>query len=107
MRQDPISWDKLLELPVAPVNQVLVLVLVLDLCHLTIGAPPDFITTTVHLLWMKHEAKVLTGKLNHIAFGVPWLEFVLGNICPLLPAALCLSNSHSSRPAHPSVRPSM
>ena len=38
LRQDPISWDKLHELLIAPINQILGLVL--DLCRMTTGIPP-------------------------------------------------------------------
>ena len=46
--QDPISWDKLLELTITPGDHVLGLVL--DLHCLTIGAPPDLIAAMVHFL---------------------------------------------------------
>ena len=88
LRQDPISWEKLHELLVAPTNRILGLVL--DLCSMTIGMPPEFISVTIALLsstWGAHcrtfkvrEAEVLTGKLNHIAFRAPWLKYLLGNI---------------------------
>lgn len=42
LRQDPISWEKLHELLVAPNNRILGLVL--DLCSMTIGMPPEFIS---------------------------------------------------------------
>jgi hypothetical protein len=48
LHQDPISWDKLHELLVAPVNQILGLIL--DLRRLTVGIPPDFIAGTIMLL---------------------------------------------------------
>jgi hypothetical protein len=77
LHQDPISWDKLHKLLVAPVNRILGLVL--DLHQMTVGIPPDFIASTITLLrtaWGPHrrsfkaeEAEELTGKLNHIAFG--------------------------------------
>jgi hypothetical protein len=81
-RQDPISWEKLHKLLVAPINRILGLVL--DLHCMTVGAPPEFIATMVTLLgttWGSHcctfkvkEAKELTGKLNHILFSAPWLK---------------------------------
>jgi hypothetical protein len=88
LRQDPISWDKLHELLIAPVNRILGLVL--DLHRLTVGTPPVIIASTINLLrttWGPHrhslkvkEAEELTGKLNHIAFGALWLKYLLGNI---------------------------
>jgi hypothetical protein len=100
--QDPISWDKLHELLIAPVNRILGLIL--DLRPMTISTLPDFITGTINLLrttWGPHrrsfkvkEAKELTGKLNHVAFGAPWLKYLLGNIYSSLAAALRLNKSH-------------
>jgi hypothetical protein len=105
LRQDPISWDKLHELLVAPVNRILGLIL--DLRRLTVGIPPDFVAGTIALLrttWGPHrcsfkakEAEELTGKLNHIAFGAPWLKHLLGNIYSSLAAALRLNKSHLVR----------
>jgi hypothetical protein len=105
LRQDPISWDKLYELRVAPVNKILGLTL--DLWNLTAGTPSDFVSATITLLrmaWGPHrrsfkakEAKELTGKLNHIAFSAPWLKFLLGNIYSSLATALRLNNSHLIR----------
>jgi hypothetical protein len=46
--QDPISWDKLHELLVTPVNWILGLVL--NLRRMTVGTPPDFVMSTINLL---------------------------------------------------------
>jgi hypothetical protein len=102
LRQDPISWDKLHELLVAPTNRVLGLVL--DLRRLTVGMPPEFISATIALLgstwgahcrtFKVHEAEELAGKLNHMAFGAPWLKYLLGNIYASLAVALRLNNSY-------------
>jgi hypothetical protein len=105
LHQDPISWDKLHKLLIAPVNRILGLVL--DLCRMTIGTPPDFVASTINLLrttWGPHrhsfnvkEAEELTGKLNHVAFGAHWLKDFLGNIYSSLAAALRLNKSHLIR----------
>ena len=53
--QDPISWDKLHELLVAPVNWIIGFLL--DLRRMTVGTPPDFIASTINLLratWGPH-----------------------------------------------------
>jgi hypothetical protein len=102
LRQDPISWDKLHKLLVASVNRILGLVL--NLRQMTVSTPLDFIAGTITLLqttWGPHrcsfkvkEAEELTGKLNHIAFGGPWLRYLLGNIYLLLAAALHLNKLH-------------
>jgi hypothetical protein len=105
LREDPISWEKLHELLVAPNNRILGLVL--DLCSMTVGTPPEFISATIALLsstWSTHrrtfkvrEAEELAGKLNHIAFKAPWLKYLLSNIYASLAAALRLNNSHLMR----------
>jgi hypothetical protein len=102
LHQDPISWDKLHELLVAPVNRILGLVL--NLRRMTVSTPPDFVTSTITLLrttWGPHgrsfkvkEAEELTGKLNH---GAQWLRYLLGNIYSSLAAALRLNKSHLIR----------
>jgi hypothetical protein len=46
--RDPISWEKLHELLVAPINCILVLVL--NLHRMMVGALPELIVTTVTLL---------------------------------------------------------
>jgi hypothetical protein len=105
LRQDPISWDKLHKLLVAPVNQILGLVL--NLRQMTVGTLQDFVTSTINLLrttWGPHrrffkvkEAEELTGKLNHITSGPPWLKYLLGNIYSLLATALHLNKFHLIR----------
>ena len=95
-RQDPISWDKLLDMMVAPVNRVLGLTINTRL--LTVGVSHDFLHDVINMLhttWGQHhktfvvsEAKILTGKLNHIGFGAPWLKFLLVHIYSSLAHAL-------------------
>ena len=82
---DPISWDKLLDMIVAPVNHVLDLTI--NTCWLTVGVLPAFLAEVITLLqtmlgphqqsFLISKAEVLTGKLNHIGFGTPWLKFLL------------------------------
>jgi hypothetical protein len=50
LHQDPISWDKLHKLLVAPANRVLGLVL--DLRRMTVITPSDFVESTINLLQM-------------------------------------------------------
>jgi hypothetical protein len=101
LRQHPISWDKLHGLLAGSIN--FILGLVLDLCCLTFGMTLEFISVTVYLLrttWGHHhhsfkvkEAEELTGKLHHIAFGISWLKYLLGNIYASLAMALHINNS--------------
>ena len=107
-RQDPISWDKLLDMMVAPVNRVLGLTINTRL--LTVGVPQDFLHDVINLLhttWGAHrktfivsEAEILTGKLNHIGFGAPWLRFLLGHIYSSLAHALRWNQAHLIRTNH-------
>ena len=105
LRQDPISWDKLHGLFVAPTK--VILGLVLDLRRLTVSVPKDFIRATAVLLqttWGPHrcsfqakEAETLMGRLNHIAFGAQWLRHLLGNIYSSLAESLRINKSHLVR----------
>ena len=107
-RQDPIAWDKLLDMMIAPVNRILGLTI--NTCLLTISVSPDFITDVITILqttWGQHrrtfvasEAEVLTGKLNHIGFGAPWLKFLLGHIYSSLAHALRWNKAHLIRTSH-------
>ena len=84
------------------VNRILGLILNLHL--LTVGIPPEFISTTVDLLqttWGSHhcsfhvkETEELTWKLKHITLCAPWLKYILGNIYGSFARALCLNNAH-------------
>ena len=74
---------------------------------MTVNTPAEFTSATITLLgttWGPHrrtfkvrEAEELAGKLNHNAFGAPWLKYLLGNIYASLAAALRLNNSHLIR----------
>ena len=107
-RQDPIAWDKLLDMMIAPVNRILGLSI--NTRSLTVSVPPDFITEVITILrttWGQHrrtfvasEAEVLTGKLNHIGFGAPWLKFLLGHIYSSLAHALRCNKAHLIRTSH-------
>ena len=100
--QDPISWDKLLDMMVAPVNRVLGLTINMRL--LTVGVPHDFLHNVINMLhttWGQHrktfvvsEAEILTGKLNHIGFGAPWLKFLLNHIYSSLAHVLQWNQAH-------------
>ena len=90
---------------VAPVNQVLGLTINMRL--LTVGVPHDFLNDVISMIrttWGQHrktfvvsEAKTLTGKLNHIRFGAPWLKFLLGHIYSSLAHALQWNQAHLVR----------
>ena len=65
---------------------------------MTVGTPTEFISLTIDL-WGPHnssfkvkQSKELMGKLNHIAFGAPWLKYLFGNIYTSLAMALYMNN---------------
>jgi hypothetical protein len=70
LQQDPISWEKLHKLLLAPINRILGLIL--NLRRMAVSTPPEFSAATVHLvrmMWGPHhhtlnvrEAKELTGN---------------------------------------------
>ena len=107
-QQDPLSWDKLLNMMVVPVNCILGLIINTRL--LTVGVFPEFLSEVIHILqtmWGHHQhtfvaskAKILTGKLNHIGFGALWLKFLLGHIYSSLAHALQWNQAHLIRTSH-------
>ena len=93
---------------VMPVNHILGLTLNSRL--LTVGVPPYFLAKVITILqttWGKHRfafivnnAEILTSKLNHIAYGAPWLKFLLGHIYSSLAYALQFNQAHLIRTSH-------
>lgn len=87
-RQDPISFDKMIEMAVAPINCILGHIV--DTRHLTVSTPREFIAEVLKSLlttWGEHrrrffisEAEVLTGKLGHISIAAPWLRYLMTHI---------------------------
>ena len=104
-RQDPVSFDKLIEMLVSHRNRILGHVI--DTRRLTVGIPEDFLTDVVTLLdttWGPHrkmflarEAEELTGKLNHIAITAPWLKFLMTQLYQSLSCALKLNERQARR----------
>lgn len=81
-RQDPISFDKMIEMFIAPINRVLGHII--GTRRLTVSTPPEFLAEILQSLqttWGTHcrrfflsEAEVLTGKLGHASITAPWLR---------------------------------
>ena len=104
-RQDPVSFDKLIEMLVSYMNRILGHVI--DTRRLTVGTPPDFLGDVITMLettWGDHrraftviEAEELTGKLNHIANNAPWLKFMMSQVYQSLAAALKLNERMARR----------
>ena len=104
-RQDPVSFDKLIEMLVSHLNRILGHVI--DTRRLVVGVPESFIQEVLTMLrttWGDHrkqftvkEAEELSGKLQHIAITAPWLKFLLTQICASLAAALKLNEEVARR----------
>ena len=98
-RQDPISFDKLLEMIVAPIDRVLGHII--NTHRMTVSTPDDFIKEVTHLLettWGPHrfrffinKAEELAGKLGHIEYAAPWLHYLMTHIYSSLAKALGLA----------------
>ena len=104
-RQDPVSFDKLIEMLVSYRNRILGHII--DTRRLTVGIPDDFLRSVITLLdttWGDHrrrftviEAEELTGKLNHIAITAPWLKFLMSQVYQSLACALRLNETSAWR----------
>ncbi len=87
-RQDPISFDKLEDMPVSFSSHILGQIV--NTQRMDVETPPEFIADTIRLLQQSfsHHRKVfrlqdiesLTGKLGHIASTAPWLRFLLPDL---------------------------
>ncbi len=101
-RQDPISFDKLEEMVIGPINRILGHII--DTRRLTIDTPEDFLTPLRHHLrttwgphrksFSVHEAETLAGQLGHVSFAAPWLRHLMPHVYQSLSAALGLNRSH-------------
>ena len=104
-RQDPVSFDKCVEMIISHINKVLGHMV--DTHRLTVSTPDSFIEEVVDMLnttWGKHrrsfsikEAEELTGKLNHAAITAPWLKFLMTQVYQSLATALKLNERTARR----------
>ena len=104
-RQDPISFDKMVEMIVSYLNKVLGHII--NTRTLTVGVPDEFLNETIQSLsttWGPHrrefsvqEAAELAGKLNHIAITAPWLKFLMSQVYESLACALKLNEVTAMR----------
>jgi len=102
-RQDPISWDKLLEMMIHFKN--IILGHLIDTRQMTVQTPPEYISKVVLLLetsWMKgkrfsfeiKQAENLTGQLGHISNTTLWLKHLLSHLYTSIAAALKSNKSY-------------
>ncbi len=86
--QDPVSFNKLEDMPVSFSSRILGQIV--NTRRMDIETPPEFIADTLQLLlklfsphWKVfhlQDIKSITGKLGHIASTAPWLCFLLPNL---------------------------
>jgi len=102
VQQDPISWDKLYEMIINFINKILGFIV--NTRDMKIQAPPDYIAQVVKLMtntWHKgrksftlKEAETLTGLLNQITQGAPWLKHMVLHMCTSISHALGSNTSY-------------
>lgn len=104
-RQDPVSFDKVIEMIVSHVNRILGHNI--ETRKLTVGVPEEFVATVLRSLrttWGEHrksftanQTSELCGQLNHIAITAPWLKFLMTQVYASLSAALHLNEKELVR----------
>ena len=106
-RQDPISWDKLLEMVVNYCN--IMLGHHVNTRKMIVSTPHDYLAQTLSMLEHWHKGRKtftipdiepLIGKLGHMAQTIPWLKHLMGHLYTSLTSALSNSKKyliHSSK----------
>jgi len=99
--QDPISWDKLVEMVISHFNKVLGVEI--DTRRMVVGPPPEFVARTLVQLGAFHEGRkaftvqemsTLVGHLGHIATTSRWLTHLLSHLYTSIASALQLNRAH-------------
>eukprot|EP00804_Cyclotella_cryptica_P019196 CCRYP_006111-RA/>CCRYP_006111-RA protein AED:0.13 eAED:0.35 QI:0/0/0/1/0/0/2/0/649 len=100
-RQDPVSWDKLLELTVTYNN--IVLGQHINTRTMLVSPPDTYIAQLNKMLAHWHdgrksfnlqEIEPLVGHLNHVARTLKWLQHLMGHLFTSLSAALGANRRH-------------
>jgi hypothetical protein len=100
-RQDPISWEKMLEMLINYVN--VALGLQINTRQMTIGPTQQYLTELNNLLSHWHgqrksftinELETLVGKLGHLTQVSCWMKHLMGHLFVSLAAALGDSRAH-------------
>ena len=106
-RQDPISWDKLLEMVINYAN--IMLGHHVNTRKMIVSTSNDYLSQTLDMLEHWHKGRKtftipdiepLIGKLGHMAQTIPWLKHLMGHLYTSLSAALSNSKKyliHSSK----------
>jgi hypothetical protein len=94
-RQDPISWEKLLEMIINFIN--IILGHSVNTRTMLVSTPDKYLSQIIDLLshWHSHrksftllEIETLVGKLNQIATSTPWLRHLMSHLYLSIGAAL-------------------
>lgn len=101
-RQDPISFDKLIETTINYLNRILGREI--NTRTMMIRTPIEFVAGTINILdrkWSKHnftfalpDLESLVGRLGHIADTAPWLRYIMSQMYTSIAAVLKDSESH-------------
>jgi hypothetical protein len=100
-RQDPISWDKLIEMMIHFRN--IILGVIINTRRMTVMAPPEYIQKVVKLIedkWLRRKsfevlaAETLVGQLAHIGNSALWLKHLLSHLYTSIAVALKTNKSY-------------
>ena len=101
-RQDPISWDKLIEMVISYLNRILGTEI--NTRTLMVRTPHDYVQETTSILqrhWHSKrksfvliEIEKLVGRLGHIANTAPWLQFLMSHVYTSIAFALKHAEHH-------------
>lgn len=101
-RQDPVSFDKMIETLINWKN--LILGRVINTRTMMVSTPVQYVRDTVSLIENKWHRKrrrfiisdleELTGRLGHISETVPWLRFLMAHLYASSAHALGLAKAH-------------
>lgn len=100
-RQDPVSWDKLLEMVINYHN--IILGYHVNTRRMTVAIPHSYLSQLNELLQHWHDGRKsftipqiepLIGKLGHAAETVPWLKHLMGHLYTSLSSALSSTKKH-------------
>jgi len=100
-RQDPVSWDKLLDMVVDFANTLLGWFI--NTRTMMVSTPDHFLSEVLCTLTHWHskrksftlkEIESLVGKLNQVALSAPWLTHLLSHLYTSITAALHHTGAH-------------
>ena len=101
-RQDPVAWDKLVEMVVSYTNCILGMEI--NTRRLTFRVPRTYVQDTATLIrqhWHEQrqsftilDIEILTGRLGHIATSATWLSFLMSQVYSSVAHSLKAEHKH-------------